>query len=82
MSDGIHDSPINITGGPMRTVAPLGSQQRVVSLRWFVKTRWYKNWDDRDKVWVETEYTDAPVLQYHDGQDWKELPTHRVTVAG
>lgn len=70
------------SGNARNEPASAGSVKREVSLRWFVKTRRYKNWDDRDKEWVETEYTDAPLLQYHDGKDWKELPTHRVTVAG
>lgn len=70
------------SGNARTEPAEAGSVKREVSLRWFVRTRWYKNWDDRDKCWLETEYTDAPLLQYYDGKDWKELPTHRVTVAG
>lgn len=47
MSDGIHDSPINITGGPMRAERSAGSQQRRVSWRTLSRTTITKKGDRR-----------------------------------
>lgn len=48
-----------------------------MKLRWLEITREYTQWDDRDKEYYATQYTDDPVLQYFDENDqqWIDVPT-------
>lgn len=44
-------------------------------LRWLVETWSNKHWDDRDKEYDVHSGKRHPVLQYHNGKEWINVPT-------